>query len=163
MASSYLRDFDEQLLFYNVLCEKSKDVSDWCHCLVADARLQVPITRHPCGVISINCDKKSNSYHKNDTFLTNTLEKVWDAGKESGKYHLLLMLLSTFGASLASTALRHCITIRWLSVGSATDGILLKTDFIFELPDIPDRKVPSLAYNALVASLGVITLLEDVD
>lgn len=51
------------------------------------------------------------------------------------------MLLSTFGASLASTALRHCITIRWLSVGSATDGILLKTDFAFELPDILDRKV----------------------
>lgn len=49
------------------------------------------------------------------------------------------MLLSTFGASLASTTLRHCITIRWLSVGSATDGILLKTDFAFELSDIPDR------------------------
>lgn len=73
------------------------------------------------------------------------------------------MLLSTFGASLASTALRHCITIRWLSVGSATDGILLKTDFVFELPVIPDRKVSSLAFNALVASLSLITLPEDVD
>lgn len=73
------------------------------------------------------------------------------------------MLLSTFGASLSSTALRHCITIRWLSAGSATDGILLKTDFAFELRDIPDRKVPFLALNAAVASLCIITLLEDVD
>lgn len=73
------------------------------------------------------------------------------------------MLLSTFGASLASTALRHCITIRWLSVGSATDGILLKTDFAFELTDIPDQKVPFLTLNAVVASLCTTTLLEDVD
>lgn len=65
--------------------------------------------------------------------MTPTRHKVCDAGKESGKYHLLLMLLSTFGASLASAALRHCITIRWLRVASATDGILLKTDFAFEL------------------------------
>ena len=75
--------------------------------------------------------KKSNLYHKNDTFLYKLSRKFWAAGKESDKYHLLLMLLRTFGASLASTALRHCITIRWLSVGSATDGILLKTDFAF--------------------------------
>lgn len=73
------------------------------------------------------------------------------------------MLLRTFGASLASTALRHRITIRWLSVGSATDGILLKTDFAFELPDISDRKVSSLALNALIASLSVITPLGDAD
>lgn len=79
------------------------------------------------------------------------------------RHHLLLMLLSTFGASLASTALRHCITIRWLSVGSVTDGILLKTDFAFELPDIPDRKVSSVTSRSVVASLGVITLPEDVD
>lgn len=57
------------------------------------------------------------------------------------------MLLRTFGAPLASTALRHCITIRWLSVGSATDGILLKTDFAFELPDIPDRESIILGFN----------------
>lgn len=82
-------------------------------------------------------------------FLTNTRESFGIAGKESGKYHLLLMLLRTFGASLASTALRHCITIRWLSVGSATDGILLKTDFAFELPDIPDRKVSPPGFQSL--------------
>lgn len=107
--------------------------------------------------------QKSHLYHKNDTLFFQTLYKVWDVGRESGKYHLLLMLLSTFGASLASTALRHCITIRWLSVGSATDGILLKTDFAFELPDIPDRKVPPLAPNAVLASLCTIALLVDVD
>lgn len=48
-------DFDEQLF---VLWEKSKDLSDWCYCLFSDARLQVPITHHPCSVISINYDKK---------------------------------------------------------------------------------------------------------
>lgn len=72
--------------------------------------------------------------------LANTPEKFCDAGKKSDKYHLLLMSLRTFGASLASAALRHCITIRWLSVGSATDGILLKTDFAFELAHIPRQK-----------------------
>lgn len=56
------------------------------------------------------------------------------------------MLLSTFGASLDSTALRHCITIRWLSVGSASDGILLKTDFAFELQDIPDPESVTPAF-----------------
>lgn len=104
-------------------------------------------------------------FHGNVTSLTNTLEKVWDAGKESGKYHLLLMLLSTFGVSLGSTALRHCITIRWLSVGSATDGIWLKTSLIFELPNTPERKVYHSWLLTLwsLYSLRVITLLEDVD
>lgn len=75
--------------------------------------------------------KKSNLYHENDTFSYKHPRKFGDAGKKSDKYHLLLMSLRTFGAPLASTALRHCITIRWLSVGSAADGILLKTDFAF--------------------------------
>lgn len=97
------------------------------------------------------------------TLFLHTLLKVWVAGKESDKYHLLLMLLSTFGASLASTAPRHCITITRLSVRSATDGILLKTGFAFELPYIPDRKVSDLALDSVVASFGVITPLEDVD
>lgn len=57
--------------------------------------------------------QKSHLYHKNDTFSYKHSRKFWDAGKESGKYHLLLMLLRTFEASLASAALRHCITIRW--------------------------------------------------
>lgn len=50
------------------------------------------------------------------------------------------MSLGTFGAALASTALRHCVTIGWRSVGCATDGILLKTDFAFELPRVPNSK-----------------------
>lgn len=128
--------------------EKSVDVSDWRYCLFVDARPRAPITRHPCCVISIKLwPKESPLYRKNDTFffllpllLANTPEKFCDAGKKSDKYHLLLMSLRTFGASLASAALRHCITIRWLSVGSATDGILLKTDFAFELAHVPRQK-----------------------
>lgn len=53
------------------------------------------------------------------------------------------MSLRTFGASLASAALRHCITIRRQSVGSATDGILLKTDFAFELRRIHHPPPPT--------------------
>lgn len=73
------------------------------------------------------------------------------------------MSLRTFGAPLASTALRHCITIRWLSVGSAADGILLKTDFAFELLDIPDREVSFLTLYTSIASESVITPLDDLD
>lgn len=54
-------------------------------------------------------------------------------GIETGKYHLLLMLLNSTFVAHASIALRHWITIRWLSDHSATHGILLKTDFAFEL------------------------------
>lgn len=60
-------------------------------------------------------------------------------------------MLVHLGLHFTSTAHRHCVTISWLSVGRATDGILLKTDFIFELPDIPDRKVSFLSLNAVVA------------
>lgn len=40
--------------------------------------------------------------------------KFCDAGKKSEQYHLLLMSLRTFGASLGSSAPRHCITTRWV-------------------------------------------------
>lgn len=84
-----------------------------CYCLLADARLQVPITRHPCGVISIKLwQKRSNLYHEKWHFSDKHSRKFFGlAGTESDKHHLLLMLLRTFGASLANTAPRHCITI----------------------------------------------------
>lgn len=66
------------------------------------------------------------------------------------------MSLRTFEASLASAALRHCITIRRLSVGNATDGILLKTDFAFELRRIhppTEKYIDTLARDAAIACL----------
>lgn len=83
MASRYLKHFDEQLLFLVFLGgdlmlllfvsrEKSKDLLDWCYCLFfsffsfEEARLQVPIARHPCSVISISYDQKKKKDEKKD-------------------------------------------------------------------------------------------------
>lgn len=88
MASRYLKHFDEQLLFLflflffggggNLMLllfvsrEKSKDLLDWCYCLFfsffsfEEARLQVPIARHPCSVISISYDQKKKKDEKKD-------------------------------------------------------------------------------------------------
>lgn len=75
------------MLLLFVSREKSKDLLDWCYCLFfsffsfEEARLQVPIARHPCSVISISYDQKKKKKTKkkiiaqNDTFLTHALKK----------------------------------------------------------------------------------------
>lgn len=145
MASSYLKHFDEQLLFLGGggVCFV-REVHGCVRLVLLSLCRRTPPGSNNAPPMRRDFHKlwqKSKLYHKNDAFSCKHSGKFCDAGKKSDKYHLLLMSLRTFGASLASTALRHCITIRWLSVGSATDGILRKTDFAFELLDIPDRKV----------------------
>lgn len=161
MASNYLKHFDDQLF-----------------CFVREVRACVRwallslCTRVPTG--SNNAPSMRRDFHKlwpkskldnkYYTFSCKHCEKFSGAGKKSDKYHLLLMSLRTFGASLGSTALRHCITIRRLSVGSATDGILLKTDFAFELVYIDlllIEKCHSWLYT--LWSLSVIATLDEAD
>lgn len=95
--SGYLKLFDDPW-------EKVQRFPFWCHCLLAEA---TPTCRFPqratqCCVISINWDQRVIYIARITLFIhTHKLHKVWDADTESSKYHLLLMLLSTFGASLA--------------------------------------------------------------
>lgn len=53
-----------------------------------EARLQVPIARHPCSVISISYDQKKKDEKKDHStewhFSYTRTQKVWDVGKESG-------------------------------------------------------------------------------
>lgn len=83
------------MLLLFVSREKSKDLLDWCYCLFfsffsfEEARLQVPIARHPCSVISISYDQKKKKDEKKDHstewhFSYTRTQKVWDVGKESG-------------------------------------------------------------------------------
>lgn len=81
---------------------------------------------------------KSQLYLRNNTFSRNHSPNFCDAGKKSEKYHLLLMSLRTFGASLGSTALHHCITTRWV-LAEQLKEFYWKQGLAFELLN-PARK-----------------------
>ena len=125
------------------------------YCLLADARLQVPITRHPCGVISIKLwQKRSNLYHEKMTLFWQTLAKVfwarWHGVRQTSPITHVTSYIWVFTRKHSASSLHNN---RWLSVGSATDGILLKTDFAFELPHTPDiEKVSYLASSSSPSS-----------
>lgn len=88
----------------------------WRYCLLADARPQVPKKQNKNAPMRRDFHKlwpiKSQLFDRNNTFSGKYSPKFCDAGKKSDKYHLLLMSLRTFGASLGGTALHHCITTR---------------------------------------------------
>lgn len=108
--------------------------------------------------------QKSQLYHKNDTFLR-TLEKVLGCWQRVRQIPPITHVISYIwgstckhsASSLHNNQMAVCWQCNWWNFTENRFRLWTSRYFLIE------KKVPSLALIALIASLGVITLQEDVD